>query len=525
MDTLRFATAGSVDDGKSSLIGRLLYDSKSILEDQMLAIERASRNRGADQVELALLTDGLRAEREQNITIDVAYRYFSTARRKFIIADTPGHLQYTRNMVTGTSTADLSVILIDARKGVLSQSKRHAAISSLLGLRTLVVAVNKMDLVEFSEAVFRRIEAEFRAFTNRLGIADVTFIPISALNGDNVVDPSEQTPWYSGPTLLQFLEEVEVARQPRTGFRLPVQYVVRPHQDFRGFAGQVESGSVRVGDLVGVASSGIRSAVRSLHVAGEPADEARAGQPAVVEIDRDVDISRGDLLFDPSSAPERADRVEAVVCWLADTPLALGKRYLVLHATRRISGVIESVTSRIDVDTLDPVAATHLGLNELGRIRLRTAGPLYFDPYERNSATGSFVLVDPETNGTVAAGMIQTSYLDEEPAPDSGRVVWINGNGGRAPRLVAELQALGRRVVLLSADTFGAGASEPLARLARSAASQGFDVLVAAPAIATGSREWPTYPDEGQPFDLLLESVLPHFDRITQPASATEFSI
>ncbi|RYE74749.1 MAG: bifunctional sulfate adenylyltransferase subunit 1/adenylylsulfate kinase, partial [Myxococcales bacterium] len=292
VDMLRFATAGSVDDGKSSLIGRLLYDSKSIMEDQMRAVETASRQRGNEGIELALLTDGLRAEREQNITIDVAYRYFSTAKRKFIIADTPGHLQYTRNMVTGTSTADLSVVLIDARKGVLTQSKRHAAISSLLGIQQLVVAVNKMDLMSFSEMVFSRIVDEFRAFTDRLEVPNVHFIPISALLGDNVVERSENTPWYSGPPLLEFLESVEVPERTRSGFRLPVQNVIRPHQDFRGFAGRVESGTVAVGDRVEIAASGISSRVASIHVAGAPVQQASEGQAAVIAIEDEVDATR-----------------------------------------------------------------------------------------------------------------------------------------------------------------------------------------------------------------------------------------
>ncbi|MGV3618828.1 MAG: sulfate adenylyltransferase subunit 1 [Fimbriimonas sp.] len=501
-DILRLATAGSVDDGKSSLIGRLLYDSKSILEDQMLAIERASRNRGADGVELALLTDGLRAEREQNITIDVAYRYFSTARRKFIIADTPGHLQYTRNMVTGTSTADLSVILIDARKGVLSQSRRHAAISSLLGIRHLVVAVNKMDLVDFSEAVFREIESEFRAFVDRLGVPHVTFIPISALLGDNVVDPSAHTPWYDGPPLLGFLEEVDASRDLDEAFRLPVQVVIRPHQDYRGFAGRIESGTVRVGDSVQIAASGVRSTVRSLHVAGHPAQEASHGQPVVLELDHDVDVSRGDLILDPGSPPSKSDRIEAVACWLSESPLVLAKRYVVLHTSRKVSGVVEAVTSRIDVDTLDASPASHLSLNELGRLRLRTASPLHFDPYSRNPALGSFVLVDPDTNATVAAGMIQGPYADESARTGTpGRAVWIDGKGERAAQIAAELRALSRPVLFLDAS---------LAIAAPSAVEQGFDVLVAAPNPPPGP--WATVRDEGQPFERLLEEVLPHFD-------------
>lgn len=512
-DILRLATAGSVDDGKSSLIGRLLYDSKSILEDQMLAIERASRNRGADQVELALLTDGLRAEREQNITIDVAYRYFSTAKRKFIIADTPGHLQYTRNMVTGTSTADLSVILIDARKGVLSQSRRHAAISSLLGIRHLVVAVNKMDLVDFSESVFRTIEAEFQAFVSRLGVPNVTFIPISALLGDNVVDPSENTPWYAGPTLLGHLESVDVSERPDSAFRLPVQYVIRPHQDFRGFAGRIESGEIRVGDPVRVAASGIESTVRSLTIAGVASPEAGAGQPVVLELDHDVDVSRGDLFVTPSAPTQGADQVEAVACWLGEEPLAINKRYLVLHATRRVSGIVEAVSHRIDVDTLDPSPATQLGLNELGRLRIRTASPLHFDPYVENPATGSFVLVDPDTNATVAAGMLEHAYSSSESASNEGRVVWLVG-GNRGGQIASALRELGRQVLFLSTSD---------EELIHSAATQGFDILVAAP--TRPNNDWTTYVDESQSLETLFESILPHFDRSEPTTPRTEFTI
>jgi len=476
-DLLRFATAGSVDDGKSSLIGRLLYDSKAILEDQMRAIEHASRQRGAEQVELALLTDGLRAEREQNITIDVAYRYFATARRKFIIADTPGHLQYTRNMVTGTSTADLSVVLVDARKGVLTQSRRHAAISNLLGIRQIVVAVNKMDLVDYDAEVFRAIQHEFRAFTDRLGVPSVTFIPISALLGDNVVDPSERMDWYLGPTLLQFLEEVPRPDRAGTALRLPVQYVVRPHQDFRGFAGRVEGGSVSVGDEVTVASNGRSSRVRSIHVAGREALHAGSGQPVVVTIEDEIDISRGDLLFGSPNVPTTASRFEAVVCWLQETPLEIGRRYTLLHTTRRISAVVESVVNRIDVDTLEPRDAAILNMNDLGRLVIRTSGPLYFDPYSENPSTGSFVLVDPGTNVTVAAGMVQGVFQGEAAAAHrTGRAVWLGPWSSRASTLAADLRAFGRSVVSMHSAP-DESASSVVGR-AEELTIQGFDVLV-----------------------------------------------
>ena len=334
-DILRFATAGSVDDGKSSLIGRLLYDSKAILEDQMLSIERASTQRGSGQLELALLTDGLRAEREQNITIDVAYRYFATAKRKFIIADTPGHVQYTRNMATGASTAELSVILIDATKGVLSQSKRHAAISALLGIRHLVVAVNKMDLVGYQESAFCEIVRAFGAFARKLEPVEVTFIPISALVGDNVVDAGSNMPWYGGPALLEFLENVDVSGAADDRLRLPVQTVIRPDQSYRGFAGRLESGTLRVGDTIEVASSRMRAEVRSMMVSGEPAQRAEAGQAVAVALDREIDISRGDLLYSPCEPPLREDSLEAVVCWMHESPLEVGRRYILLHGPRK----------------------------------------------------------------------------------------------------------------------------------------------------------------------------------------------
>ena len=469
-DLLRFATAGSVDDGKSSLIGRLLYDSKSIMEDQLLAVERASEARGNEGLELALLTDGLRAEREQNITIDVAYRYFSTPRRKFIVADTPGHLQYTRNMVTGASTADLAVILVDARKGVLEQSRRHAAISSLLGIRKLVVAVNKMDLMSFSEMVFDRIADEFRAFADRLGVPSVQAIPLSALLGDNVVSRSEHTPWYDGPALLEHLEDVSIPERARTGFRLPVQVVIRPDQDFRGFAGRVEGGSVRVGDRVEVAATGIASRVASLHVAGAPADEAHEGQAVVLTIEDEVDASRGDLIASPLAPPIESDRIEAVVCWLGETPLATGQRYLMLHTTRRVSAVVEAVLHRIDVDTLEPRPAAELGMNDLGRLAVRTALPLFFDPYDGNPAMGSFVLVDPGTNATVAAGMIQSAADEGVAAARLGRSLAFDGSEGEALRLGEALRRFGRPVLVLGTER---------TELAREAIAQGFDVLFA----------------------------------------------
>ncbi|MDR3692779.1 MAG: GTP-binding protein [Fimbriimonas sp.] len=470
---LRLATAGSVDDGKSSLIGRLLYDSKSVLEDQMRSIEHVSRQRGSDQIELALLTDGLRAEREQNITIDVAYRYFATAHRKFIIADTPGHLQYTRNMVTGTSTADLSVLLVDARKGILSQSKRHAAISALLGVRHVVVAINKMDLVEFSEPVFDKIAREFGAILFQLGIPRAEFIPISALLGDNVVEPSENMRWYTGPTLLGFLEKVEVGSDEPGPIRLPVQYVIRPNQDFRGFAGRLEGSSLRVGDVLRVASTGLEVVVDRLLVAGVEAGEALPGEAVTVTMDREIEVSRGDLLYSAEHPPLFADRIEAVVCWMSPEPLRVGQRYVLLHGPARVSAIVEAVQSRIDIDTLLPASAQTLAMNDIGRVVVRTARPLAFDPYADLPSTGSFVLVDPGTHATVAGGMIQgVASGPETVAEEQGRIYWIDGWSGDLRGLASELRRQGHPTVAVS-DTVHQQ------EFAHILTSQGIDVLVA----------------------------------------------
>ncbi len=476
---LRFATAGSVDDGKSSLIGRLLYDSKSILEDQMLAIEHASRQRGSGEVELALLTDGLRAEREQNITIDVAYRYFATANRKFIIADTPGHLQYTRNMVTGASTVDLSVILIDARKGVLNQSRRHAVISSLLGIKHLVVAVNKMDLVGFRETTFCEIVREFGGFTRKLGFPDVTFIPISALLGDNIVEASANTPWYDGPTLLHHLEQVDATKILPSHLRLPVQYVIRPHQYFRGFAGRLESGSVKVGDTVQVASSGLQAVVTTIRVSGVEASEAAAGQSVAISLDREIDVSRGDLFHSPAEVPPHGSRFEALVCWMHEQPLELGKRYVVLHTTRRVSAVVEAVDHRLDIDSLDSLDASSLGLNDVGKIVLKTASPLFFDRYSEVPGTGSFVLVDPNTNATVAGGMLQglADRGTETHHSEHGEAIWLDGFVAHTSELATRLRNFGYPVVLIqeSDGVSAADLDEWVPRLQH----QGFNVLIA----------------------------------------------
>jgi sulfate adenylyltransferase large subunit len=417
---LRLATAGSVDDGKSTLIGRLLYDSKSILADQLEQVQEASKRRnGNGGIDLSLLTDGLRAEREQGITIDVAYRYFATARRKFIIADTPGHVQYTRNMVTGASTSDLAIILVDARNGVIEQSKRHAYLSSLLGIPHVVVAVNKMDLVSYDEETFDRIVREFCDFAQRLSFKDVAFIPISALHGDNVVDRSEQMPWYAGLPLLEHLEAVEIASDRNyDDLRFPVQWVIRPgtdeFHDYRGYAGQLASGIVRPGDEVVVLPSGTRTTVASVETFEGPLDEAFPPMSVTVRLTDDVDVSRGDIIVGAQNQPTLARELVANVCWMTDPPLRAGNRYAIKHATHAARVIVDAIETHIDVHTLEPVdGATELALNDIGRVRLRTSKPLAFDPYSHNRATGSFVLIDEATNDTVGAGMIV-----DTPAPD-----------------------------------------------------------------------------------------------------------
>jgi len=414
MDLLRFTTAGSVDDGKSTLIGRLLYDSKSIFEDQLEAIERSSRSSGEEMVNLALLTDGLRAEREQKITIDVAYRYFATPRRKFIIADTPGHIQYTRNMVTGASTADLAIILIDARKGVLTQSKRHSFISSLLQIPHLVVAVNKMDLVDYSQQVFEDIVIDFREFFSRLDIDDITFIPISALFGDNIVMKSDNMPWYNGPSLLYHLEHVHVdAARNLIDFRFPVQCVIRPNQDFRGYAGRIVSGILRKGDDVTILPSRLTSRIRSILTYDGELEEARAGDSVVLQIDDDIDISRGDMIVRSNNVPHFSRSFDTYLCWMNEEPMKVGKTYLLMQTTRCIQAFVRNISYKIDVDTMRRQPARQLELNEIGRVIVETSVPLSLDTYRRNAATGSFILIDPDTNVTIGAGMVRKAVQVE----------------------------------------------------------------------------------------------------------------
>ncbi|HMB93700.1 MAG TPA: sulfate adenylyltransferase subunit CysN [Rhodothermales bacterium] len=416
MDLLRFTTAGSVDDGKSTLIGRLLYDSKSIFEDQYEALQRTSEMQGDGHVNLAYLTDGLRAEREQGITIDVAYRYFATPRRKFIIADTPGHEQYTRNMVTGASTAELAIVLIDARSGVLTQSRRHGFIASLLQIPHMVVAVNKMDLVGYDEEVFQSIVDDYNAFAEKLEIDNIVYVPISALLGDNVVEKSEHTPWYSGPTLLHHLETVKVGAEHNfIDFRFPVQYVIRPHQDFRGFAGHVASGSIRSGEEVVVLPSGQASRIKSINTFEHELEEAGPEDAVVLELEDELDISRGDMIVRARNRPLVESRLDADLCWMGETALESGKEYLLQHTTRRVPAYISKIIYRFNVDTLHREIAHVFNLNDIGRVELATTQPLFFDPYRLNRRTGNFVLIDPDTNNTVGAGMIRGVAQDVDP--------------------------------------------------------------------------------------------------------------
>ena len=416
MDILRLATAGSVDDGKSTLIGRLLFDSKAIFEDQLAAVEQTSKARGEDYTNLALLTDGLRAEREQGITIDVAYRYFATPRRKFIIADTPGHIQYTRNMVTGASTADLAIVLVDARNGLTEQSRRHAFLTTLLRVPHLVLAVNKMDLVDYDQGVFERISEEFAAFAAKLEIGDLSFIPISALHGDNVVQRSEKMPWHDGPSLLHHLEHVHIASDRNLiDVRFPVQYVIRPHQatdpnlhDYRGYAGQVAGGVLKPGDEVMHLPSGLTTNIARIDTAHGPVPEAYSPMSVTLVLEDDLDISRGDMICRPHNQPIVSQDVEAMVCWMSDArPLAARDRLVVKHTSRTVKAIVRELHYRLDVNTLHrDESAERLGLNEVGRVSLRLTQPLFFDPYNRNRETGGLILIDESTNATVGAVMI-----------------------------------------------------------------------------------------------------------------------
>ncbi len=404
---LRLSTAGSVDDGKSTLIGRLLYDSKGAYEDQIALVRKASTNQTAGVLDFALLTDGLRSEREQGITIDVAYRYFSTPKRKFIIADTPGHEQYTRNMATGASTADLAIILVDARNGVLPQSRRHLYIATLLGIRHIVVAVNKMDLMDFREEVFEQVREDFLRFATQLLIGELKFIPISALGGDNVVTRSRRMPWYSGPALLEYLETVEVARdRVFDHMRFPVQYVIRPNLDFRGFAGQVASGMIRPGDAVMVLPSGRTTHVKSISTYDGELTKAFPPMSVTVCLEDEVDVSRGDMLVPPQHPPHASRRFEAMLVWMNQKALEPGRPYLIKHTTQQAGATVAVVRHRVNINTLEHELVDRLGFNEIGAVMVEAKRPLFFDAYDKNRATGAFILIDPLTNETLAAGMI-----------------------------------------------------------------------------------------------------------------------
>lgn len=412
MDLLRFSTAGSVDDGKSTLIGRLLYDSKAIFDDQYEAIKQSSEQRGEDYVNLALLTDGLRAEREQGITIDVAYRYFATPKRKFIIADTPGHVQYTRNMVTGASTSNLSIVLVDARKGMVEQSRRHLFIATLLKIPHIVVCVNKMDLVNYDKDVFEKIKIEFTNFASKLQASDVHFIPISALKGDNVVERSQNMTWYNGTTLMYLLENVHIAGDfNRIDCRFPVQYVIRPQSDefhdYRGYAGRIAGGIFKPGDSVTILPSGFTSTIATIETADGTLQEAFAPMSVIMRLNDEIDISRGDMIVRNNNLPNNSQDINALICWLGRKPLELNGKYAIKHTTRDARCVIKELKYKVDINTLHRIEnAQSITTNDIARISLRTTQPLFFDTYSRNRATGSFILIDEATNETVAAGMI-----------------------------------------------------------------------------------------------------------------------
>jgi bifunctional enzyme CysN/CysC/sulfate adenylyltransferase subunit 1 len=476
---LRFVVVGSVDDGKSTLIGRLLHDSHGVYEDQLRAVRRATRSPAGgegEDIDFSLFTDGLRAEREQGITIDVAYRYFSTEHRKFIIADTPGHVQYTRNMATGASTADVAVILLDARLGVLPQSRRHAYIASLLGIRHLLVAVNKMDLVDWSAEVYRRLEGEFGAFAARLGFDEVAFFPISAKRGDNVVAPSERMPWFEGGTFLAHLERVPVASRRGETFRFPVQYVLRPDLHYRGFAGQIASGTVRPGDEVVVLPSGRRSRVRAVDSYEGPLAEATAPLSVTVRLEDEVDVSRGDLLAPPDRPPRTARRFDAMLVWLSERPLDGRRNLLLKHTSRMVPARIERVLHKTDLETLEPVAAdAGLQLNDIGRVTVHASRPIFCDAYRDNRATGAFILIDALSNDTVAAGMILdggegdgagagpvTAAEREARLGQRGAALWIDDGVERARTLERHLFERGHVGLVLDGNELGAEALREL---------------------------------------------------------------
>ncbi|MBN9660358.1 MAG: sulfate adenylyltransferase subunit CysN [Acidobacteria bacterium] len=507
-DLLRFITAGSVDDGKSTLIGRLLYDSKGVYEDQITSIRKATVNETAGALDFALLTDGLRAEREQGITIDVAYRYFATPKRKFIIADTPGHEQYTRNMATGASTANLAIVLIDARNGVLPQSRRHAFIASLLGIHHVVVAVNKMDLMDYSEQVFNRIRAEFSSFAAQLNIPDLYFIPVSALLGDNIVTKSDRMPWFEGASLLHHLETVHIASDRNLSeMRFPVQLVVRPNQQFRGYAGQVASGVLRPGDPVMVLPSGRTSRVKSIVTYDGEVTRAFPPMSVTVALEDEVDVSRGNMLAPPSHPPHVTRCIDARLVWMGDQPLDLRRQYLIKHTTQTVKAQVRFIRYRVNVNTLEKLPAPELRLNEIGTVVIDTHAPLFVDQYRRNRATGSFVLVDPVSNATVAAGMVtgrdprvaDPTMPESQPAtegriPEAERqqrvghasaLIWMNGGAHIGFAVESELFQRGYLTHVIAAQTDGS----VLLELAHNLTAAGLITICAADFLFEVERE------------------------------------
>ncbi len=455
-DLLRFTTAGSVDDGKSTLIGRLLYDTKAVYEDQVAAIAKSGINRSDGPLDLSLITDGLRAEREQGITIDVAYRYFATPRRKFIIADTPGHEQYTRNMATGASTASTAVVLVDATKGLLTQSRRHTYIASLLGIRHVIAAINKMDLAGYRQDVFEAIAADFEELAARLGIPNVYATPVSALKGDNIVSPSLNMPWFSGSTLLEYLESIPAeTRDSDAPLRLPIQYVIRPNSRFRGFAGRIASGSLREGDIVRAFPSAIRTRVKSITTFDGDLVQAEAGSSITVTLEDEIDLGRGDLLVKDDVLPRSSTTFTANLVWLSTEP-SRQDFYLLKHNTRTVRARLQRVLHRVDVNTLDHLPASALHVNDIALADIETTLPLFFDPYRQNRSTGSFILIDPLTNATVAAGMIEAANQKEDRLRELPVAFWIIGRDGVAQKLANAVQKQGCRAQLVSGAEFGA---------------------------------------------------------------------
>jgi sulfate adenylyltransferase large subunit len=523
-DLLRFTTAGSVDDGKSTLIGRLLHDSKAVYEDQLASVKKSRINRSTGPVDFSLLTDGLRAEREQGITIDVAYRYFATARRKFIIADTPGHEQYTRNMATGASTADLAVILIDGTKGLLPQTRRHAFIASLLGITNVLAAVNKMDLAEYREDIFRKLQDDFLLLASQLGIASVQCVPISALEGDNVVDRSKRMPWYHGPTLLEHLETVSLPEKDSLqGFRFPVQTVIRPDASFRGFAGRIASGSIHPGDSVVALPSGRETRVRSIVTYDGELPQASSSMSVTLQLDEEIDLSRGDMLVSSDDLPAVSRKFLASVVWLHGAPLELGRTYLVKHTARQTKIRALHIRHRVNVNTLAPEPATRLEMNEIGSVEFETHVPLFFDPYSSNRTTGSFILIDTATNATVGAGMIQegifatatvgekefVSYaVDETPVAPEERyarhghfpaVLLFEGRAALAERLERLLFDLGLEVLHLGRPE---SSKDNFVDVVRVAESAGLIVLYSGDVLSGETKQRFAAELSGRVFDL-----------------------